>query len=149
MIEYQEASVDGETDVEMHRWSDVAAPSIIGTTGLSGCIGIAVLNDSTARAWVLHAPNMQHGEEGLRSMLCDVRDASAQSDVLRVVLAGGKDDDPVVRAEIEKDRAVTRIVLAEILPLATVVEAWGLEDFFVEYEEEAWRETQGCPHFNP
>jgi chemotaxis receptor (MCP) glutamine deamidase CheD len=63
MIDFQEPNADGETDVYMHRWSAVSAPNVVGTTGLNGCIGIAVLNDTRACAWVLHSPNMVHGDD--------------------------------------------------------------------------------------
>ena len=150
MIEEQVDEGDDPIDVEMHHWASARAPRQIGTTGLAACIGIAIMDDEGARAWVLHSPNMRHGEDGLRSMLHEVCEECSGRGNLRIVVTGAFDREPRASKDLKADKKFTIDLLQTMFPNAPPAGAhWEIvEDFNLQHDHGTWKDTLGAAIFS-
>lgn len=149
VIDEFEAEGEDEIDVPMFAWSTATAPRRIGTTGLGPCIGIAILNDTSASARVLHSPNMRHAEDDLRRYLEGAIQGDQAGDLVRVILVGGDDNDPDVGNEVRADREFTLATVREFFGRQVVKVAWAqATNFMLEHLDGSWRDCLGSSCFN-
>ena len=150
MIEEMDVEGWDEIDVRQSHYAEATAPQRIGTTGLGPCIGLAIMDDAQARAWIVHAPNMVHSEDDLRGLLHYVARGEAAGWGIRVVLVGGDDGDEDHRIEVLRDRSCTERAVVELLPQASVKVQWGsLGRFMLAHDGKVWREQDRLPSFEP
>lgn len=138
-----------EIDVDMFWHGEAVAPQIIGTVGLNGCIGIAVMNDSDGWAWVLHSPNLTNVDDQFRGLIAWIAAKYPAGEGLRIVLLGGDDSYPIERKSVRAARDLVETTVTARLPAADLHTDWGLlgRGFQLEHDGEAWRDLDGHPSF--
>ena len=122
-------------EVDMYGdWKSASHPACLATRGVATCIAVAVTNNKTQTAWLIHSPAFGHQCATLSEMLDEAKAGASWEGDLTVWVRGADLDDPDivgecgVAAEIDLAKTAVQRLIAKSLPQAQVTYEWGAVD---------------------
>ncbi len=82
--------MENEIQVGMDgEWKSARSPDWLTTLGVSTCIAVAIANDDSKKAWLIHSPTFGHDASQLEEMLADATKQDPNGVTLKVWVFGG------------------------------------------------------------